>query len=96
MVTDKIPSLSELLSRAEAAHGVYEKNELSGVYDEEWAHWYAGYAIDHGIASLVGHPITPDRLAACLATTFVEFRAIDPKPTESWAAHTARRIANEL
>lgn len=31
----------DLLVGAAAAHGVYEENELGGVYDEAWPEWYA-------------------------------------------------------
>lgn len=31
----------DLLERAAAAHGVYEQQELDGVYDVEWPAWYA-------------------------------------------------------
>jgi hypothetical protein len=38
--------LTRLLQEAEAAHGVYEKEELGGVRDEQWAAWYAGFIVD--------------------------------------------------
>jgi hypothetical protein len=69
---------------------------LGGVYHKEWAEWYAAYAIEHGISALVGHPVTADQLAAFLASTFEEFKDAEPKPTEPWAAWTARRITAEL
>jgi hypothetical protein len=37
--------LATLLREAEAAHGVYEKEELGGVRDEEWASWYAEFIV---------------------------------------------------
>jgi hypothetical protein len=37
--------LTALLREAEAAHGVYEKEELGGVRDEEWAPWYAEFIV---------------------------------------------------
>jgi hypothetical protein len=33
--------LQDLLTRASEAHGVYEAEELGGVYDTGWPHWYA-------------------------------------------------------
>ena len=33
--------LLDALKRAAAAHGIYEKTELGGVYDENWPQWYA-------------------------------------------------------
>ena len=38
--------LTELLREAEAAHGVYETEELGGVRDEEWAPWYAEFIVN--------------------------------------------------
>ncbi len=33
----------DLLKRAAAAHGIYEKNELAGKYDTDWPKWYAAH-----------------------------------------------------
>jgi hypothetical protein len=33
----------ELLTAAAAAHGVHEKEDLGGVYDEQWSAWYAAH-----------------------------------------------------
>lgn len=96
MTTDRIEALSSLLSQAEEAHGVYETTELNGVYDEDWATWYAAYAVDNGIGDLIGRPVARRDLGRFLASTFADFEAADPKPIESWAAHTARRIVAEL
>ena len=38
--------LTGLLQDAEAAHGVYESEELGGVRDEEWAAWYAEFIVN--------------------------------------------------
>jgi hypothetical protein len=35
--------LAEYLRAAEQAHAVYEREELKGVRDENWADWYANY-----------------------------------------------------
>lgn len=40
MTTDQ-EILLDLLKRAATAHGVHEKEELGGVYDENWPAWYA-------------------------------------------------------
>jgi hypothetical protein len=94
--TGPTEAVSALLDEAEAAHGVYETTVLGGVYDQEWASWYATYAVEHGIGELVGRPVTADRLSKLLATMFDEFKRADPKPTEPWAAWMARRLAAEL
>jgi len=38
--------LTRLLRAAEAAHGKYERDELGGVRDEEWAPWYAEFIVN--------------------------------------------------
>jgi len=96
MTTDRTGAVEALLSETEAAHGDYETTELGGVYDEQWAEWYATYAVEHGIGDLVGHPVSADELARFLMSTFTEFKGLDSKPTERWAAWTARRAAAEL
>ena len=96
MTVDRVEAINELLVRAEAAHGVYERTELDGVYDREWPRWYAGFAVEHGIGALVGREVTTDELAGFLARTNAELEGTDPKPDEPWSAHTARRIVAEL
>jgi hypothetical protein len=96
MATDGIDPVAALLAQTEAAHGTFEMTELHGVYDKEWARWYAAYAIDHGIGDLIGHAVTKEQLAEFLASRFVEFGQAEPKPTEAWSAYTARRIKAEL
>ena len=93
---ERVGSLDALLVETGQAHGVFEETELKGVYDQEWARWYAAYAVEHGLGALIGRPVAVDDLAAFLAKSNAEFEHIEPKPTESWAAYTARRIAAEL
>jgi len=38
--------LAEYLRAAEQAHAVYEREQLNGVRDENWAAWYANYIAD--------------------------------------------------
>jgi catechol 2,3-dioxygenase-like lactoylglutathione lyase family enzyme len=35
--------LADQLTATAAAHGIYEKNELGGVYDDDWPQWYAAH-----------------------------------------------------
>lgn len=34
------------LKRAAAAHGVHEKEDLGGVFDEQWPEWYARHMVE--------------------------------------------------
>jgi len=96
MAADRIEAINALLVQAERAHGVYERTELNGVYDQDWPRWYAAYAVEHGVGALVDQDVTTDQLAAFLASSYAEFERADPKPAEPWAAYIARRIAAEL
>ena len=88
----RIEAIYALLAQTEKAHGTFETSELNGVYDEDWPLWYAAYAVEHGIGALLGHAVSADQLAQFLASTFIEFKQAEPKPSEPWAAYTARRI----
>lgn len=67
-----------------------------GSGDHEWARWYVGYAVEHGIGALLGHDVTADELTQFLADSYAGFERMDPKPSEPWAAYIARRIGAEL
>lgn len=96
MAADRIQAISALLKQAEEAHATYETTELNGVYDQEWARWYAAYAVEHGIGERIGHHVSTDDLAQFLDDSYGRFEQADAKPGEPWAAYTARRIAAEL
>ncbi len=93
---DRTEAVTALLVQAEGAHGVYETTELNGVYDQEWARWYAAYAVGHGLGEIVGHAIATDRLAEFLAAAFADYQRADPTPSDTWATTIARRIVAEL
>jgi hypothetical protein len=96
MAADRTPAITALLAETEAAHGEFEATELKGVYDKEWASWYASYAVDHGIGERLGHDVTADRLAEFLAMSYAEFEQANPMPGEPWARYLAGRIVQEL
>jgi hypothetical protein len=96
MTDDRIEAITTLLAEAGEAHGRYEESELGGVYDTDWPAWYAAYAVDHGLGGLLDKDVTAGTVAAFLASTNAELETTVPKPTESWAAWTARRISADL
>jgi len=96
MEADRTEAIQALLSEAEEAHGAYEATELNGVYDEQWPHWYATYAIEHGIGQMVGRELSSAQLAQLLAVSYTEYQQQDPGPGESWGQYTAHRLAAEL
>jgi catechol 2,3-dioxygenase-like lactoylglutathione lyase family enzyme len=40
---DTTALLTDLLKQAAAAHGIHEKTDLGGVYDQNWPEWYAAH-----------------------------------------------------
>ena len=96
MTTDRTDDVTALLIATSQAHGRFEEAELGGVYDQEWAAWYAAYAVEHGLGDLLGHPVTAERLGGFLTATFEDFQRIDPEPDGGWAAYTSARIVAEL
>lgn len=40
------PVILDHLKQAADAHGVHEKTELNGVYDEQWPEWYAAHMVE--------------------------------------------------
>jgi len=96
MAMDRIAAIDALLTETQGAHGVYEKTELNGVYDQDWPRWYAGYAVDHGMGALLGRDVTADELTGVLESSWEAFEQTDPKPVEPWTTWIARRIAGEL
>jgi len=89
-------AIETLLVETEAAHAVYERDELAGAYDEEWPAWYAGYAVDHGLGDILGRELAADDLTAHLTRSWEEVEASGSKPDEPWSTWMARRLANDL
>ena len=48
----------DVLKGAAAAHGVFEAEELGGVYDDEWPEWYAAH-MTNALAAL-GYRLVAD------------------------------------
>lgn len=93
----RVEAVTALLLEAESAHGTYEALDLGGVYDQDWATWYAEYAIEHGLSEIVGHPTPLDRVGPLLAESYAEFERLDPRPDRAeWASHLARRMVENL
>ncbi|MBI1258768.1 MAG: hypothetical protein GC204_14965 [Chloroflexi bacterium] len=94
MASDRVDEITQLLEQAGQAHGSYEQAELKGVYDQNWARWYAGYVVERGISALLGHVVTVDQVARFFTTSFATYER--DKPADSWAAYTARKMQAEL
>ena len=94
---DRVEAVTNLLTEAESAHGTYEALDLGGVYDTDWASWYAEYAIEHGLAEILGHAAPLDRVGPFLAAAYADFEHLDPRPDRGeWAGYIAGRIVQDL
>lgn len=89
MTSDLIQRLTDLLQQAGAAHGVYEEETLNGVYDQQWAVWYAGWLLDNGFATLLNTALDQQNLGQLLHTLNEEHQQ---SGGETWAQFTARRL----
>ncbi len=49
MEMTQVSAIAALLREAELAHGAYQTDVLGGVFDADWAAWYATYLLDHGL-----------------------------------------------
>ena len=94
MAVDRVDEIAALLAQAGQAHGEYEKNHLKGVYDQEWAHWYAGYVVEQGISALLGHAVTVDQLQRFFNASFAIYQQVGSG--ETWENYTARQLQAEL
>ncbi len=85
-------AVAALLRETETAHGAYETRVLGGVFDEEWAPWYAAYLLDHGLGDLLpaAESLDVDDLTAMLARLAADYERGDQ--TSPWPDVYARGI----
>jgi hypothetical protein len=62
--------VESLLIQAEQAHGQYEQTSLNGIYDQDWAIWYANYAIDQGIEKVLNRSFSGEQLSQFLSQSY--------------------------
>lgn len=67
--------LAELLKQASGAHFEYETTVLHGVYDQQWAEWYAQHLIDHEANAVLNCTWTVDEWTARLRRADASHRA---------------------
>jgi len=82
--------IANLLDKTLAAHSVYEGRELNGVYDQDWAIWYAAYLVEHGIGDLLHQAITAEYLAQLLKQYDRDYRA--QQRQEGWPDYYAAQL----
>ena len=95
MEPGQLQAVIALLVEAEDRHGIFERDELHGVYDERWPEWYARFAVDGGLGRVLARPVSTGPLSDLLRASYEDFKR-GADPDEPWAAYTARRIVSEL
>lgn len=78
------------LGRGVGSH-TYEQQELGGRRDENWARWYADYALEHGLEDALGTTLSSDDLAKVLTRATADHDAQGAE-TE-WSEFAAERVA---
>lgn len=86
--------LSALLQQARDAHQQFEKVELGGQFDEQWAAWSADFLVNGGISSLLGSEPDIDQLASQINEISQRHKA--ERTAENWADYTARELIQTL
>jgi hypothetical protein len=92
MHTEPIAEIERLLVNTLAAHSVYETTVLGGVYDEDWAGWYAAYLRDHGLPAVLPRAASLDasQLRAILAQLHRDYT--EESPDADWQPWYAERL----
>ncbi|MBV7327184.1 hypothetical protein KFU94_02770 [Chloroflexi bacterium TSY] len=84
----------DLLKQAGSAHHTYEQTVLKGVYDQEWAIWYAKYIVDNGINDLLSQSLTAEQMGDLLEETNTLHGQTDQ--SQSWPEFASRIIAERF
>jgi hypothetical protein len=87
---DLVARIASLLSQAGAAHHEYEQTVLQGVYDQDWPLWYARYAVEQGLNSLLNMPLNPEQVSQLLTQIYQDYES--EKPQLTWAEYTAEKL----
>jgi hypothetical protein len=96
METTQESAIAALLRETEAAHGAYETDVLGGVFDEDWAAWYAKYLLDHGLGDHLpgAQGLDVPALTAMLTRFAAEYEQAET--TGPWPDFYARGIVSLL
>ena len=68
--------------------------ELKGVYDQDWAVWYAEYVIEHGLNEAVPQSMRIEQLGRFLSATHQLYN--EENRDLSWADFTATELARQF
>lgn len=94
MIQITTTQIETLLIQSEQAHGQYERSVLNEVYDQNWATWYAQYAIAHNIDKYLDKQLSTEQLSQFLNQSYDQYKA--EQSQQSWATYTAEKLVKEF
>jgi hypothetical protein len=87
-------AVEALLAQTGSAHDVYEKNQLNGVYDQNWPDWYATYLLQNDLNDLLGTSLRAEQLSGMLRQYDRDFK--QDHPGVNWAQFYAARLLAQM
>lgn len=85
-----VREISSLLTQAGMEHHKYERDILKGIYDSDWAIWYADCVLSKGLNQLLNTSFSLERLTQILIQTNDRYEAETPE--QDWSNYTAEKI----
>lgn len=92
-VDERQREIVKRLQDASAAHFEYETSVLRGVYDQQWAEWYARFLLEHDWDALFERAWTIGDLTDALRQADATFRAAAPQ--QGWQEFYAGLLAGK-
>jgi hypothetical protein len=94
MADERESTVAQLLDETESKHGAYEQEELGGERDEQWASWYARYALEHDIGDVLSTTPEIGRLAEILTEATAEHEREGSE--QGWSEYAAAMVVDRL
>lgn len=91
MSQNKVNQLFNLFVKTVWAHHEHQERDLNGVYNVNWAPWYASFLIDNGVGDVIGYEIDEESLTQFLVDVDKKYRR--EKPNQEWPVYYAIQLA---
>lgn len=91
MSQDKVNRLFNLFVKTVWAHHEHQETVLNGVYNVNWAPWYASFLIENGVGDVLGYEMDEDSLTQFLVEVDKSYRR--EKPNQEWPVYYAIQLA---
>ncbi len=86
-----VNQITDLIVKTSWAHHEYQETVLNGVYNVNWAPWYASYLIENGLGELLGYNIDKETLTKFLVDVDKKYQL--EKPNQKWPVYYALQLA---